>query len=533
MANLREAQQALETELKQLALNRDKTEKIFATNNYQRIERHLKALKDLVSAADNSKRTVESLKIANKEEIESIMAWCDQIENTIGEADIHLDQLQNWIAQTEKDTADKSRKEQLDFEKELFEVKLHYQTQLGAAAKTEQQARLSERELPGSGESSGLEVKLPKLVITKFDGTYQDWPRFWNQFRETIDKSSVSNVTKFSYLRELLDKKVKPEVEALPFTNEGYNRAKSILEAKYGKEFEIVKAYMKQILELPHIADVDVKKIHEFSDKLAYCVQSLETMGKLQQINGNVAMTLDKLSGIRSDLVRTDPVWEDWDYVKLTEALKLWTRRNPIDDMAKKSRQREVKLYHGKFKDRGCVYCEEKEHKSSDCPKVVNIKDRKQMLARKRLCFNCTGEGHQAASCASKLSCQSCSRRHHTSICDRPKEEIKLMTATRSGEGTFPIVTVKVNGITCRALVDSGAGSSYVSAKLVNLLHQKPVDVRNRQVEMLMSSKFERLETYATEIESMDGDFRMQVDLIKVNRSELLTVDNPSYHGAD
>ena len=31
--------------------------------------------------------------------------------------------------------------------------------------------------------------------------------------------------------------------------------------------------------------------------------------------NGNVAMTLDKLSGIRSDLVRTDPEWEDWDYI--------------------------------------------------------------------------------------------------------------------------------------------------------------------------------------------------------------------------
>jgi predicted aspartyl protease len=32
------------------------------------------------------------------------------------------------------------------------------------------------------------------------------------------------------------------------------------------------------------------------------------------------------------------------------------------------------------------------------------------------------------------------------------------MTA-KNGEGTFPIVTVKVNGVTCRALVDSGAGS--------------------------------------------------------------------------
>ena len=77
-----------------------------------------------------------------------------------------------------------------------------------------------------------------------------------------------------------------------------------------------IKAYTKQILDLPHIHDVNVGKVHEFSEKLSYCVQSLETMGKLEQINGNVAMTLDKLSGIRSDLVRTDPEWEDWDYIK-------------------------------------------------------------------------------------------------------------------------------------------------------------------------------------------------------------------------
>ena len=46
-------------------------------------------------------------------------------------------------------------------------------------------------------------------------------------------------------------------------------------------------------------------------------------MGSLEKINGNVAMTLDKLSGICGDLVRNDSEWESWDFVKLTEALTL------------------------------------------------------------------------------------------------------------------------------------------------------------------------------------------------------------------
>ena len=69
-----------------------------------------------------------------------------------------------------------------------------------------------------------------------------DWPRFWGQFSETVDKTNVAAITKFLSLSELLDSKVKKTVEALPFTSEGYNCAKNILQEKFGKESEIVKA---------------------------------------------------------------------------------------------------------------------------------------------------------------------------------------------------------------------------------------------------------------------------------------------------
>ena len=90
----------------------------------------------------------------------------------------------------------------------------------------------------------------------------------------------------------------------------------SILKDKYGKDSEILKADNKEILELPVIFGVSVKKIHEVTDRLTFCVQSLETMGKLDQVNGNVSVTLDKLPAIRGDLVRMDYNWENWDFGK-------------------------------------------------------------------------------------------------------------------------------------------------------------------------------------------------------------------------
>ena len=71
-------------------------------------------------------------------------------------------------------------------------------------------------------------------------------------------------------------------------------------------------------------------KIHEFYKKLLFNVQSLETLGKLTEISGYVRMSVDKLQGIRGDLVRTDDNWRKWGFPKFVEVLRKWTERNPI-----------------------------------------------------------------------------------------------------------------------------------------------------------------------------------------------------------
>jgi hypothetical protein len=43
-------------------------------------------------------------------------------------------------------------------------------------------------------------------------------------------------VTKFAFLKEWLEPKVRAEIEGLPSTSEGYQRAKNILKNEYGKQ---------------------------------------------------------------------------------------------------------------------------------------------------------------------------------------------------------------------------------------------------------------------------------------------------------
>ena len=243
--------------------------------------------------------------------------------------DEDVDKLAAFLNEAEQRETEKARQEQLDFEKELIERKFRYHKEL--EEKDQQDSILTENQDAKQTQGTGTAAKLPKLTITKFDGTYLDWNRFWGQFTEAIDKTGMVAITKFSYRKEFVDLKVRKTIDELPFTAEGYNRAKSILVDRYDKESEVVKAYVQNIFDLPRIKGTNSQKIHQFYEQLRYNAQSLETMGKLGDVRGNVALTIDKLAGIRGDLVRNDDDWQNWDFVKLCDALGSWIRRNPIE----------------------------------------------------------------------------------------------------------------------------------------------------------------------------------------------------------
>ena len=84
----------------------------------------------------------------------------------------------------------------------------------------------------------------------------------------------------------MLHPNVRSSIDSLPFSSEGYERAKNILKSKYGKSSKVINAHVQEIVGLPVIDDTKPKIIHEFYSKLATRVQALETMGKLNIIKG-------------------------------------------------------------------------------------------------------------------------------------------------------------------------------------------------------------------------------------------------------
>ena len=180
---------------------------------------------------------------------------------------------------------------------------------------------------------------------------------------------------------------------------------------------------------------------------------------------------------------------------------------------------------------RVCVYCNGEEHRSAECGKFPNISQRRRILCDKKLCFNCTGMKHQAQECRSKNACQRCGNRYHTSICNRVPSNNQMMLVTGDNEGSviYPVVVVVVDGIKCRALLDTGAGSSYASAALVERLNKLPTHVEHKQIEMMLCSTIQKVRSYTVKVASVDGRFEMTTKVNKVDKGVLLTVSNPRY----
>ena len=63
-----------------------------------------------------------------------------------------------------------------------------------------------------------------------------------------------------------------------------------------------------------------------------------------------------------------------------------------------------------------CYICDSPSHHVGRCEVFLDkaVACRKELVAQKRLCYNCLGKGHGVKNCPSKARCRTCSRRHHT-----------------------------------------------------------------------------------------------------------------------
>lgn len=187
MSEVKTLEEKIEGKLKMLKFTAEDTEKILEAEDVKAIERHGSALESIIEKTHQLKLQVQELRIENGEDLAEITTWSENLEAQIDKFESSLKQVKCVAADIrsaeEEKREEEKRKRIMDEEIELEKVKFQARAKLEKSVKTS---------LEDSENSNSVGAKLPKLEISKFQGTFLDWTRFWNQFETEIDKAKLT-----------------------------------------------------------------------------------------------------------------------------------------------------------------------------------------------------------------------------------------------------------------------------------------------------------------------------------------------------
>ena len=304
--------------------------------------------------------------------------------------------------------------------------------------------------------------KLPKLSLPHFDGNLLEWQTFWESFESSVhDNGTLSDIQKFSYLRNQLQGIAAQCIAGLPLTSANYYKAITIIRERFGQNHKIINAHIQSLMNLP-APKQNAESLRNFSDRLECSIRGLESLGTTEHSFGAILTPIiyNKLpSVIRMNITR-DRGNDDWDISALREAIKkevcIQSAGN-VFNMEYACEQEVIPTasfvagmsrYRGPRKDyqqnvqtqnKKCLFCEEMHH-SNACTNVTDPEQRVAIVKKKNVCFNCFGN-HRVSRCGSKFACLKCGKKHHTSICRNEEPKTKTdMQNENVGDDEIPVV---------------------------------------------------------------------------------------------
>ena len=250
---LEEINRKISTQFKLLDFAEKETERLLTRNKKSEIEKHIQHVKFKLEKLQELKYSTHEV-LLEESEMGNLEEWSGVMEEKMVHFDDAVSRLKIAISNVEKKEEAKALHEENINQEEMFRRRMEEELKI-QEMKLQIKSKVYEKrdKIVNEERVNDLNVKLPKLVIIKFDGTSLDWLGFWNQFKSEIGKADIDPVSKFFYLKELLIPRVRLLIDGLPFTYEGYSRAKSILRGEFGKSTVTAATHIQCITSLPFI----------------------------------------------------------------------------------------------------------------------------------------------------------------------------------------------------------------------------------------------------------------------------------------
>ena len=325
---------------------------------------------------------------------------------------------------------------------------------------------------------------MPKPEILTFNGDPVTHYKFIRCFETNIQDRISDSSLRLSYLIQYCTGEAKESIEdcVIQEPTEGHQRARKILEKRYGRPHIIARAHIQKLIECPVLKPNDHKALSQLSMQMDRCLLTLEQMGYEADLNNcdNLLKIVRRLplhlrskwvdradmiieSGIEpsfSDLVnfieksaRPSENMYGQDFVHSnTAGDKSKMNKNPMpkqkvtafattSDSKKANVQTQTsnksEQKHSENRKQRCHKCQN-EHQLIDCPefKASSYIDRKAFTRDHGLCDNCFLKGHLSKRCYRDRSCtvKDCNVqwKHHTLLHPQEAEDTANVSSYRT-----------------------------------------------------------------------------------------------------
>ena len=175
-----------------------------------------------------------------------------------------------------------------EVEAELNEVCAYYEAKIDPiiAASSNAISKLHKAEVAESLSSvseapsvSNIDAKLPKIEIQKFSGGIKNWLEFWGVFKVTVEENKLADITKFSYLKSLLEGEAKQVIAGLAVTADNYKTACELLEKRYGGKEQLIFFHIQELLQVKAPDHTSLTELWNLYDVVMAHVRTLEYLG--------------------------------------------------------------------------------------------------------------------------------------------------------------------------------------------------------------------------------------------------------------
>lgn len=263
-------------------------------------------------------------------------------------------------------------------------------------------------------------VKIPRIKIPTFDGTYHNWTSFYDAFTVLVDRDeNIPLIEKMHHLRSCLGEDALRLISNIPVCEKNYELAWKVLRDRYHNKRAITNACLKSLFNQQPIQSASAIKIKSLVDVTRENLQCIETLDiPINEWDPMIVFIIQ--SKLDKDTLRE---WET--YIKGTKSIPrvsemfefLETRFRILEASDEVQKQSNSKVLshirtNEKRKDE-CHVCKA-EHWTLQCPKfdAWTSSERNKFVRDHELCRKCL-HPHKNP-CRSKIKCRICKSDEHT-----------------------------------------------------------------------------------------------------------------------